>query len=123
MKKILSCLLSFLPLVLFAISMFFIFFMEISSLFWETTEPPFWFVFLAVFMVIFTLLMVIAVYAVMIYYIVIACRSPYLDTSMKALWCILLYLLNVLVFPVFWFVVIRKEIEIKESKKFREDIM
>lgn len=123
MKKILSCLLSFLPLVLFAIIMFYIIFSEISPLFWETTEPPFWFVFLEVFMLIFGVLMVIAVYAVMIYYIVIACRSPYLDTSMKTLWCILLYLLNALVFPVFWFVVIRKEIEMKESKKFREDIM
>ncbi len=57
----------------------------------------------------FTLLFVAALFGVMIYFIVHACRNPQLATGMKVCWCFLHYQFNVFVFPVYWFIYLRKE--------------
>lgn len=43
------------------------------------------------------------------WFIYMAIKNKQLDNNMKIVWCVLLYLLNIFVFPVFWFMVIRKE--------------
>ena len=103
MKKILSCLLSFLPgillLITFITASFFTFLGNSPMTTLETL--------LALLMVGLAFLAVILTYGVMIYYIVKVCKNPQLSGGMKALWVALLYCLNVFVFPVFWFMYLK----------------
>ncbi len=57
----------------------------------------------------FTLVLVAITIAAMTYFIVKACKNPKLTGGMKAIWCVLLYQLNVFVFPVYWFLYLRKD--------------
>ncbi len=105
MKKILSCLLSFLPGILLLVSFITVFFFTLFGNDPMTTFETL----LALLMVGLAFLAVILTYGVMIYYIVKACKNPQLSGGMKALWVALLYCLNVFVFPVFWFMYLKNE--------------
>lgn len=52
---------------------------------------------------------VIADLVVMVYYGVLVCKRKDLEVGMKVLWCVLLYFFNILIFPICYFVVLRKE--------------
>lgn len=105
MKKVLSCILSFIP----AISLFISIASAIAlSLKGDTYIDPSD-MYLVVLIFAITILAVVSCYAVMIFYMVKACKNPYLTTGTKVLWCVLLYFLNVFVFPVFWFIYLKNE--------------
>lgn len=55
------------------------------------------------------LLSVIAVYGVMIWLMIKTVKNPNIDKGLKVVWCICLYMFNMFVFPVYWFIYIRKE--------------
>ena len=60
-------------------------------------------------LVLFTLIAVILTFVLMIWYMIKACKNPELTTGMKVLWCVLLYCFNLVAFPVYWILYIRKE--------------
>lgn len=105
MKKILSCMLSFLPGILLLVSFITAF---LFTIFGNDPLSTFETV-LAFLMMGLAILAVILTYGVMIYYIVKACKNPQLSGGMKALWVVLLYCFNVFVFPVFWFMYLKNE--------------
>lgn len=51
---------------------------------------------------------VIATLVVMVYFGILVCKRKDIEVSMKVLWCVMLYFLNILIFPVCYFVVLRK---------------
>jgi len=105
MKKVLSCILSFLPGITFIIAAIAGLYMSFfASGPMSTGETIF-----ALLMVGFAFVAVILTYGVMIYYIVKTCKNPQLSGGMKILWVALLYCLNVLVFPIFWFMYLKNE--------------
>lgn len=64
---------------------------------------------LALFLFVGAVVTVIAVYGVMIWQIVGVIKNKNVETFQKVVWCLFLYFLNVFVFPVYWFVFLRKE--------------
>lgn len=107
MNKVLSCILSFMPAVLVfgALLMFFVFYLIAGD---ESTmtaaETIIAFLILGI-----EFIGVILTFVLMVWYMVKACKNPYLSTGMKVLWCFLLYFFNLFIYPVFWFIYIRKE--------------
>lgn len=59
--------------------------------------------------VMITLLGVIIGWFDIIWFIVLTCRRKDWDTSKKVIWSVVLYLLNFLVFPIYWFLCLRTE--------------
>ena len=57
----------------------------------------------------YRILAVIAVYGVMIWLIVKTIKKQEMSTLAKVVWCICLYSFNIFVFPIYWFVYLRKE--------------
>lgn len=105
MKKTFSCIMSILPLIGIILSVgFAVVCLFVAEGVMSTGE-----VIVAIFFLALTLLSVVGTFAVMIWFMVKACKNPNLSTGMKVLWCVLLYCFNVFVFPIFWLVVIRKE--------------
>ena len=106
MKKVLSCILSFLPLVLiaFVIIAYIVAAMVIGEGIMTTPE-----IIAVICLLLIAVVAVLLTFVLMIIYIVKACKNPALSTGMKVLWVFVLYSFNVLVFPVFWFIYIRKE--------------
>lgn len=64
---------------------------------------------LALFLLIGAILAVIAVYGVMIWQFVGVIKNKNVTNFQKVVWCLFLYFLNIFVFPVYWFVFLRKE--------------
>lgn len=106
MKKVLSCILSFLPLVMMALT-FLVFFIAIL-IFGEGTMSSGESV-LMIGLILFELIGVALTYVIMIWYMIKTCKNPGFTTGTKVLWCLLLYFFNLFVFPVYWFLYIRKE--------------
>ena len=52
---------------------------------------------------------VIATFGMMIWYIIKTCKNPNFTSGEKVLWVILLYMLNIFVFPVYWFMFVKNE--------------
>ncbi len=105
MKKVLSCILSFLPAIGF-----------IGVIIGLIHAAPFMNhpvneeqKMISIMMVVIALAVVILTFAVMVWYMIKACKNPQYDTGMKVLWCFMLYMFNMFAFPVFWFVHVRKE--------------
>lgn len=44
-----------------------------------------------------------------IWFIILACKKQTWTSGKKALWCVLVYCLNVFVFPVFWWIYTKSE--------------
>lgn len=106
MNKVLSCVLSFLPLVLFILSMVgLIVFAIVAGE--GTMSVGGTIALIALF--IFELITVVLTFGIMIWYMIKACKNPELSTGMKVLWCALLYCFNMIAFPVFWFMYIKNE--------------
>lgn len=105
MKKLGSCILAFAPGVLLFITLI------AAALFssWGSDPMSSFEVFVGLAMVALAFLAVILCFTVMILYIIKTVKSPYISADMKAVWCILLYMFNVFVFPVFWFKYIRNQ--------------
>jgi len=107
MKKVLTCILSIIPLIATVIMTMAMVFLGIASeegLLYGSSED------IAVLLLfLFMILYLIAMFGIMIYFIVISCKNPMLSTGMKVLWCFLHYQFNVFAFPVYWFLYIRKE--------------
>lgn len=62
-----------------------------------------------IFLLVLILIWVVSVWAVMIWLIVRTVKNPNIDIVWKVVWVFALYLLNVVAFPVYWFVVMKKE--------------
>lgn len=60
-------------------------------------------------LLIFINIWIISVWAVMIWLIVRTVKNPNFDGAMKTAWVFALYLLNVFAFPVYYYVVMKKE--------------
>lgn len=106
MKKALSCILSFLPLVMIA-GTFIVLFIAIL-VFGEGTMST-GEIILMIGLILFELLGVALTFFMMIWYMIKTFKNPGFTTGMKVLWCILLYCFNLFVFPVYWFLYVRKE--------------
>ena len=102
MNKALSCILSFLPAILVfgTVILFAVFGIVVGT---EGT--------MGVGATIFMILLLIFEFVGVILALVMikACKNPNLSTGMKVLWCILIYSFNLFIFPVYWFIYIRKE--------------
>ncbi len=106
MNKVLSCILCFLPGVLFwssCVPLMGYVFAEDRGM---SIEPTGLFIIL---ILLGSFLAVIAVYGVMIWLIIKTVKNPSLDTPLKVVWCICLYMFNMCMFPIYWFIYIRKE--------------
>lgn len=107
MSKKLSCFLCWMPLVLMILVcgplMFVSIGMEMGVISEDIALP------ILIVLLIGTLVLVAAVWGVMIWLIVKTVKNPTLDTGMKVAWGFALYMLNVFAFPVYWFMVIKKE--------------
>lgn len=107
MKKVITCILSFIPLVftvLMTIAMVSFGIALDQGAFYGTMEDV-----VVIGLFIFIILYLIAVFGIMIYFIVITCKNPNLSTGMKVLWCFLHYQFNAFAFPVYWFIYILRE--------------
>ena len=60
-------------------------------------------------LIIACLLLVVSTWGVMIWLIVKTIKSPSLEVGLKIVWCFLLYLFNVIAYPIYWFAYIRNE--------------
>lgn len=105
MKKVLSCILSFIPAISLFIAIVTIIVFSIKA----ETNVNFFDLYLVILMSALVILAVVSCYAVMIFYMVKACKNPNLTTGTKVLWCVLLYFLNIFIFPVFWFKYLKNE--------------
>lgn len=106
MKKTVTCILSFLPALMIAITFIVMFFVLIIV----GDEPMNTIGIIGmVLLVIFELIGVFLALGLIVWYMIIACKSPKLSVGMKVFWCIMLYCFNLFVFPIFWFCVILKE--------------
>ncbi len=56
---------------------------------------------------VFVLIGVAMCWVDIIWFIVLTCKRKDWDTSMKVIWCIMIYMLNIFVFPVYWFLYLR----------------
>lgn len=111
MKKIMSCLLSFSPLITLVVSMVLLFGTSIVGGIIGEQTVPWW---LMIFMILATILAfaaVILTFVVMIMYIIKTCKNTELSAEKKVIWCIVLYFLNVFAYPVFWFMYESKKIK------------
>ena len=107
MKKAITCILSFLPMIATVLYVVAIIAMSIiSEEFYLTDSVE---TILVLLMLVFSLAFIVAVFGVMIYFIVHACKSPNLETGMKVLWVFLLYQFNLFALPVYWFIYMRRE--------------
>ncbi len=106
MKKVLSCMLSFLPLGMIVLTMvvFFLSYFIIGEGTMTTGETIF-----MLGLILFELIAVVLTFALMIWYMIKACKNPEFSTGIKVLWCVILYCFNIIAFPVYWFLYIRKE--------------
>lgn len=105
MKKVLSCILSFLPGILLLISLMSVIYISLYMEGEIRGED----MALAISMIVTSLLAVIACFGVMIIYVIKVYKNPQMSSGTKIMWYICLYFFNVLIFPVFWFIYIRKE--------------
>lgn len=107
MKKVLSFIKCILPLILFFVTC-------IPLLQYSITEKTEFFSqvpdeILPILLFCLAILTVIAVYGVMIWLIVKTIKKQEMSTLAKVVWCICLYSFNIFVFPIYWFVYLRKE--------------
>ena len=106
MKKALSCMLSFLPLVLIALSL--ILLLIFGIIFGEGTLTVIQTIFMF-FLVAMELIGVLLGLTLIVVYIIKACKNPNISTGMKVAWCFIIYSFNIFAFPIYWFLYIRKE--------------
>lgn len=64
---------------------------------------------LMIFLVFLSFVTVIDVYGVMIWLIIKTVKNQRLSGVAKVIWCLCLYFFNIFIFPVYWFVYLRKE--------------
>lgn len=70
----------------------------------ESTAVP-----ILIIIMLFIFVWVASVWGVMIWLIIRTVKNPSFDLGMKVAWGFGLYMFNVIAFPIYWFVVIRKE--------------
>ncbi len=107
MKKVLTCILSFVPListVLMGVTLAIFGIASEEGMLYGSAEDA-----MIIGLLVIMLFYVIAMFGIMIYFIVITCKNPNLSTGMKILWCFLHYQFNALAFPVYWFIYILRE--------------
>ncbi|MBQ8597328.1 MAG: hypothetical protein IJ409_06030 [Lachnospiraceae bacterium] len=101
MKKVLTGLLAFLPIIFLGISLVMVFaFMLMYGA--EETLSGSEMIF-PIAMIVLAFVAVILTYAAMIIYIVMACKNPAFSTGWKIGWACIFYFFNVFAFPVYWF--------------------
>lgn len=105
MKKVLSCILSFLPGILLLISLMSVIYIALHMEGEIRGEE----MALAISMIVTSFLAVIACFGVMIFYAVKVYRNPHMSSGTKVVWYICLYFFNVFAFPVYWFMHVQKE--------------
>lgn len=107
MNKALSCFLSFLPAILvFGTLILFAVFGIVAGM--EGTMGAGETIFM-IFLLVFEFIGVILALVMIVWYMIKACKNPNLSTGMKVVWCFLIYSFNLFIFPVYWFIYIRKE--------------
>lgn len=106
MKKVLSCILSILPIVMIAITFIvaLVFLMIVGEGTLTTGQTIFMICLFA-----FELIGIALTFFMMVWYMIKTCRNPEFSTGMKVLWCALLYCVNLIAFPIYWFLYVRKE--------------
>ncbi len=107
MNKKLSCLLCWLPFILFfgtCIPLLVLTFqLELGTVDDSAIMVT------AILLALGAFLAVVAVYGVMIWLIVKVCKNHNITGGMKAVWIVCLYFFNVFTYPVYWFIHIRHE--------------
>lgn len=107
MSKGLSCFLCWLPLVLYIVAVIPMCVVAVGSEMGMFADEMVLAV--AILMLLVAILFVVATYGVMIWLIVKTVKNSQMEGAIKVVWCICLYFLNVLAFPAYWFIYIRKE--------------
>ncbi len=108
MKKLLSCILSFLPLISYGIFMVIYISNFVDIIMENELSRTTTIIFL-----VSGILCAISTFGVMFWFIYKTYKNPTLIGGSKAGWIILLYCFNIFVFPVYWFIFIRKELNQK----------
>ncbi len=106
MKKVVSCCLSFVPVVMIVLT--FVVLLLAMLIFGEGTMST-GEVILMIGLLLFELIGVVMTFVMMIWYMIKTCKNPEFSTGIKVLWCALLYCFNMFIFPVYWFMYVRKE--------------
>ena len=107
MKKVLSFILCILPFILFFGTCIPLLGISIAEEMGMMTEESI--MGISILLLIGAILAVISVYGVMIWLIIKTVNKQDMSTTGKVVWCVCFYFLNIFVFPVYWFVYIRKE--------------
>lgn len=105
MKKTLSCIASFLPIIGVILSVTGIIVWAI----WAGEELSTIENVVAILLLVFTFATVIFAFVLNVWYIIKTWKNAYLSAGMKILWTALLYCCNIFVFPIFWFMYVRHE--------------
>lgn len=105
MKKTLIGIMSFAPIVLFVVS---IIMMVVGIVMSETSSEDAGLA-LAMISCVLMFVCVAVVWIDIIWFIIIVCRKKHWPTDKKVVWGLLVYLLNIFVFPFFWWNAIVKD--------------
>ncbi len=105
MKKTLTCIAAFTPIVGVVLG----FVLMIIGMFLTETPSESMGLVLSIAAFVMVLIGVIMCWVDIIWFIILAVKNPQLESTMKLVWGILLYMFNIFVFPVYWFMYIRKE--------------
>ena len=108
MNKILSCCLCVLPVLLYIVIVVPTVIIDIG-LELGTIEGSEMILALLIILMVGAFIFVFATYGVMIWLIAKTVERDDMQLPIKAVWCGCLYYLNIFVFPVYWFIYIRKE--------------
>lgn len=107
MKKVITCILSIIPLIgtiLMAIAMVAFGIASEEGMLYGSAEDV-----MIIGLLLISIFYVIAMFGIMIYFIVITYKNPNLPTGMKIMWCFFHYQFNAFSFPVYWFIYILRE--------------
>lgn len=108
MNKGLSALLCFSPIVVYLLVSVPLMVLTVGVEMGTIPEDDFSVTF-ALLLLVGALVLVVLVYGVMIWLIVKSVKNPMMSTTEKVVWSICLYMFNVVAYPIYWIVYIRKE--------------
>ncbi len=106
MNKVLSCFLCFAPIVLLVMYVGLLLFYMMFAM---GGAPTGLVMGILIGIMILIVLYIVALYGVMIWLSVRTCKSSTIEGGMKAAWVVMFIFVNVLIYPVYWFVQIRQE--------------
>lgn len=108
MKKVLTCIMSLLPLLTYGMTIVMMIPLCFMAEYIDMSSNDMMGKLILAALFVHLAWMIAIMYFVMIRDIVTVCKNNEVKTETMAIWCVLLYFLNMWAFPVFWFMFDRK---------------